>query len=656
MSDSTTNPAAPSVWEANQQAMVAALARVRQALERQIAKVQGREVPAAPSPAESEPGSPSALAALCAAFQLSPFERDLLLLCAGVELDSRLAGLCAAAQDDPRRTYPTFSLALAALPDAHWSALSPSGPLRYWLLLRTEPGDLLTTSPLRVDERILHHLAGVPHLDERLRALVEPRLPVTDLPPSQNAIASQLAKMCSAPPRGDPWPVVQLCGDDPDTNNAVAVSACAQAGFDMRVMAAGVFVQGAADIDLLARLWEREAILSTSVLLIDYAGMEAANPAALTSISRFLDRLQAPVIISSQARPTGVSRVVHTLDVPRPSAVEQRHLWKQSLRGSRSGLNGKLDQLVSQFNLTAGAIRAAAAEALGHTGRENLGDRLWRACRRQATPRLEHLAQRLEATAGWDDLVLPAPQRQTLQEIAMQVRQRLKVYEDWGFSARGKRGLGISALFAGQSGTGKTMAAEVLSQELRLDLYRIDLSQVVNKYIGETEKNLSRIFDEAENGGAILFFDEADALFGKRSEVHDSHDRYANIEISYLLQRMESYRGLAILATNMKSSLDSAFLRRIRFVVDFPFPDAAQRAEIWRKIFPADTPTEGLNTARLARLSVAGGNIRNIALNAAFLAAGQSEPVRMSHLLRAARSEYTKLEKQLTDAEVGGWV
>jgi SpoVK/Ycf46/Vps4 family AAA+-type ATPase len=199
------------------------------------------------------------------------------------------------------------------------------------------------------------------------------------------------------------------------------------------------------------------------------------------------------------------------------------------------------------------------------------------------------------------------------------------------------------------------MAAEVLARDLRLDLYRIDLSQVVSKYIGETEKNLRRVFDAAEEGGAVLLFDEADALFGKRSEVKDSHDRYANIEVSYLLQRMESYRGLAILTTNMKSALDPAFLRRIRFVVQFPFPEALQRAEIWRRVFPAQTPTQGLEPGALARLVVAGGSIRNIALNAAFLAADAGEPIQMTHLLRAARGECTKLEKPLTDAEVGAW-
>jgi SpoVK/Ycf46/Vps4 family AAA+-type ATPase len=321
-------------------------------------------------------------------------------------------------------------------------------------------------------------------------------------------------------------------------------------------------------------------------------------------------------------------------------------------------LNEQLDKVVTQFNLGLPNIQAVSAEVLGRLSAEN-EDRptslLWDICRAQARPRLEDMAQRIEPVATWDDLVLPELQIQTLRDIATHVRHRAQVYVTWGFATKSARGLGISALFAGASGTGKTMAAEVLANELRLDLYRIDLSQVVNKYIGETEKNLRRVFDAAEEGGAILLFDEADALFGKRSEVKDSHDRYANIEVSYLLQRMESYRGLAILTTNMKQALDPAFLRRIRFIVHFPFPDAAQRGEIWRRVFPASTPTNGLNLDWLARLNVAGGNIRNIALNAAFLAADAGESVSMTHLLRAARSEYAKLEKPLTEAEFRGW-
>jgi SpoVK/Ycf46/Vps4 family AAA+-type ATPase len=213
------------------------------------------------------------------------------------------------------------------------------------------------------------------------------------------------------------------------------------------------------------------------------------------------------------------------------------------------------------------------------------------------------------------------------------------------------RGFGISALFAGETGTGKTMAAEVIANDLRLNLYRIDLSAVVSKYIGETEKNLRRLFDAAEDGGAILFFDEADALFGKRSEVKDSHDRYANIEINYLLQRMEAYSGLAILATNVKSALDQAFMRRLRFVVNFPFPSVAERKGIWQKVFPPQAPVKDLDADRLARLNLTGGNIACVALNAAFNAAQAGVPVTMPLILEAARTELRKLGRVINELE-----
>ncbi|MBD0395678.1 MAG: ATP-binding protein, partial [Microcoleus sp. C1-bin4] len=302
------------------------------------------------------------------------------------------------------------------------------------------------------------------------------------------------------------------------------------------------------------------------------------------------------------------------------------------------------------------AIGRQAHESTLRTQHPELSTLLWDTCRSQSRPRLNDLAQPMESSSVWDDLVLPEAHRHTLRDIAAHVRQRAKVYENWGFGGKSGRGLGISALFAGASGTGKTMAADVIAHELQLDLYRIDLSSVVSKYIGETEKNLRQVFDAAESGATILLFDEAYAIFGKRSDVKDSHDRYANMEVSYLLQRMESYQGLAILTTNLKDSLDTAFLRRIRFVVKYSFPDAKDRAEIWRRIFPKNTPTEGLDCVKLGRLNVAGGNIRNIALNAAFMAADAGEPVQMKHLLVAARAEYVKLERTLTDAEIRGWL
>ncbi|MGH9760307.1 MAG: ATP-binding protein, partial [Blastocatellia bacterium] len=367
---------------------------------------------------------------------------------------------------------------------------------------------------------------------------------------------------------------------------------------------------------------------------------------------------------SGSERKRSWNRPMVTFEVNRPTSAEQRAAWVAEMGALAGSLNGQISELVSQFNLPLRGIRSSAAEAVSFADPSaepaetpsELGRRLWDACRVQSRARLEDLAQRIEPAAGWDDIVLPELQLRILRDIAVHVRRRALVYEGWGFGTKGERGLGISALFAGVSGTGKTMAAEVLAGHLRLDLFRIDLSQVVNKYIGETEKNLRRVFDAAEESGAILLFDEADALFGKRSEVKDSHDRYANIEVSYLLQRMETYRGLAVLTTNLKEALDTAFMRRIRFIIQFPFPDANNRREIWRRVFPVEAPTDRLDIDKLARLNVAGGNIRNIALNAAFLAADAGEPVRMGHLLRAASAEYAKIGKPLSDAETGGWV
>ncbi|MEM6353283.1 MAG: ATP-binding protein, partial [Cyanobacteria bacterium P01_D01_bin.14] len=308
--------------------------------------------------------------------------------------------------------------------------------------------------------------------------------------------------------------------------------------------------------------------------------------------------------------------------------------------------------LASQFNLNTTAIQRIAQTVQAQSpSPKALTDRLWQACLSKTRPQLDRLAQRLDAKATWDDIVLPAEELDLLHQITEQVQQRSIVYQDWGFQQRMNRGFGISALFAGDSGTGKTMAAEVIANALQLNLYRIDLSSVVSKYIGETEKNLRRLFDAAEDGGAILFFDEADALFGKRSEVRDSHDRYANIEINYLLQRIEAYRGLAILATNMKSALDSAFMRRLRFVISFPFPATPQRLEMWQKAFPAKTPVEPLDYVRLARLNLTGGNIHNIALNASFLAATAGTSITMPLVLSAARTEFRKLNRPVNEAD-----
>jgi ATPase family associated with various cellular activities (AAA) len=592
----------------------------------------------------------SALDRVIEAFSLSPFERDLLLLCAGIELDGSFASLCGNAQGDARSNFATLSLALAALPEAHWTALTPAAPLRRWRLIEVAPGgNTLLQSQLRIDERVLHYLAGVSYLDDRLKGLIEPFIPEHDLPESHLRLAHRIGDFLALRKQATDWPMALLCGSDRIGKRGVAAHACSMLGLRLHVMHAGDVPQSVAEREALARLWEREALLLGSALLLEQEDHET-TPAMISLI----EALHSFLFVSVRDSLRLPQRSAFRVEVPKPSSAEQQSIWRDALGESAIQVNGEIEKVVAQFNLGASDIYAASQQASAPEDGLSNGA-LWNACRVLARPRLDDLAQRIPPVASWIDLVLPESQRRTLRELAAQVRQRGKVYNTWGFAARDGRGLGISALFSGASGTGKTMAAEVLANDLKLDLYKIDLSQVVSKYIGETEKNLRRVFEAAEEGGAVLLFDEADALFGKRSEVKDSHDRYANIEVSYLLQRMEAYRGLAILTTNLKSALDNAFMRRLRFIVQFPFPDLAHRAEIWRHIFPPETPTSGIDFASLARLSIPGGSIRNIALHAAFLAADAGEHVTMKHIAEAARSEYAKLEKPLTETEIGGW-
>jgi hypothetical protein len=490
--------------EANQQYLMARLLVVREGLSRYVNR-NARAPKAKETSAESLQEiieaaaaalpSPAALDHLCAAFRLSPFERDVLLLCAGVELDSSFADLCATAQADPHRPYPTLSLALSALAGAHWSAITPGAPLRYWRLVELGTNDTLTRSHLRIDERILHYLAGVSGLDARLQGLIEPLHAEVSLPVSHQELSHRISRLWTDPQSAADWPIVNLCGDQPAANQAVAAFACELAQVRLHLLRAAEIPNAVAEREALARLWEREGALGSGALLVDCDELE--NNRALIS---FLDNVRGMLFVVSREPLRLWRRTIVRFDVNKPSAGEQKALWQESL-ARVVDLDGKLDLLVSQFSLGAQAIRSVStmtAATLNDNGESEALPALWDACRMQARSRLDDLAQRIEPFAVWDDIVLPESQRRTLRDIAAHVRQRSTVYETWGFAARGERGLGISAMFAGVSGTGKTMAAEVLANELQLDLYRIDLSQVVSKYIGETEKNLRRVFDAAE--------------------------------------------------------------------------------------------------------------------------------------------------------------
>ena len=586
---------------------------------------------------------PSTLDELAGGFGLTPFERSVLLLAAGPELVAAVAEELTAATGLPRLTFGT---ALAVLPEAHWSALTPPGPLRRWSLVRLLDASSPTRSPLLVDERVLHHLAGAGHLDEYLAALSRPLAAPGPLPATLARCADAVAAA---------WRLGRAAwvhGPQPANVEAVVAAAADRAGLHAVAIQARDLPGEPLERDGLVRRMERETVLGGLAWVVELSG---ARPDEAARLGRSLLGFDGPlaVLAGGGAGPSPEAGPSDAVDVPveRLTLAERRETLRMTLRqnGCRTS--------PAETDLAAGVFDLSL-ESAGIVGREvAAGERLWMACRRRTRAGLGDLAAVVVPRARWDDLVLPGPVLAQLRALAAAVRHRTTVLDDWGFAARTSRGLGSTALFAGPSGTGKTMAAEVIARDLDLDLVHVDLSQVVSKWVGETEKHLRRVFDAAEDGGSVLLFDEADALFGKRSPVRDSHDRYANLEVGYLLQRMESFHGLAILTTNARSALDPAFTRRLRSIITFPYPDPALREAMWRLAFPAATPVSGLDRGRLAAVDVPGGGIAAIALTAAYLGAGEGQ-VTGDHVRTAARWELAKsgraiMDQSRTDARPG---
>ena len=604
---------------------------------------------------------PASLRNLSQQLGLSSFEQKILLLCTATELDPDIGNLYAQAQGNASYLAPTFALALSLFADSSWDALSPQGPLRYWRLLEINHAlnRPLTLSPLQADERIVNYLIGLNQLDHRLIPFLLPLPPDDigiDLPPSQQAHVDQALAQLAQAQEQVRWPVIQLVGPDSISKNLVAHQIASRLGVQLYNLPPHLIPANTRELEDFARLWYRESLLMPLALYINAndLGPESETNGLDQRLRQFLYRSNGLFLLDTREVWYNMSQYNVALDIHKPTPLEQIQTWQALLPAEFDHLPARL---AAQFNLNLPTI-AQVIRTVSLPNDENdvdpsdLKDGLWQACLAYTRPRLDLLAQRITPKATWDDIVLPPAQIGFLSHIADQVEQRSKVYEEWGFRRRNTRGLGITVLFAGESGTGKTMAAEILANHLKLNLYRIDLSAVVSKYIGETEKNLRQLFDAAEDGGALLFFDEADSLFGKRSEVKDSHDRYANIEVNYLLQRLEAYQGLAILATNMKSGLDEAFTRRLRFSVTFQTPDVPHRNRIWQKAFPTETPVGELDYEYLARkFKLAGGSIYNIALNAAFMAATANTPVSMKIVLEAVRIELTKDDRLLNERD-----
>ncbi len=619
-------------------------------------------------------------------FGLSVFDLDVILIALAPEIDLRYERLYAYLQDDITRKRPTIDLALNVLcPSAEAKLLqranfAPNAPLIKQGLLQLIPDPHQVYPPilsyyLKVDEQIIHILLNQKGLDPRLAAYcqlitdptVEEKLPLGD------DIDNILPQFVTHPAQTTNPLVFYFSGLCHQDRKRGAIALAAKLGQKLLIADLGEVVGTKVDLNPLLKKLLREALFHHAILYLDGVEVLQTKESTLVwkGLLKQLRQAKGTVILSGvPSHEIKFSHGVIPIAFPQPNFSQRRIYWQTHLQANHIILNDQqLDILANRFRLTSENIENAVIQACHQCLWGNLSqcnhleshdpikptlNDLLIAAREQSDHSLSGLAHKSKSNYYWSDLILPSDQRSQIEEICNHAKYRYLVYETWGFNHKLSTGKGLNVLFSGPPGTGKTMAAQVIANELKLDLYKIDLSQVVSKYIGETEKNLNRIFMAAETANAILLFDEADTLFGKRSEVRDAHDRYANIEVGYLLQKMEEYEGISILTTNFRQNLDDAFVRRLAFIVHFPFPNETSRRQIWEGIWPSkELLSEGVGLDFLARqFKISGGNIKNIALAAAFLAAEKETQVTMEQILHATKREYQKMGKTLPSYEV----
>jgi SpoVK/Ycf46/Vps4 family AAA+-type ATPase len=620
-------------------------------------------------------------------FGLTRFDSGVMVMCLAPELDLSYEKLYAYLQNDITSKRPTVDLAFQLFcetmderVEARARLTGRSPLLNHQLVSFSDEDNAPRAFPsraLKIDERVVRYLLEIDAPDEALAPFSKTVKPCADLRevllPAE--AKEKLAGLFTSVVRGEGGARgLVFHGPAGVGKKYTAEALCGSVGLGLIVADMELLLsRGSAAASLLGRLF-REARLCDAAVYLDSAAVLTVEQEPALQLRRAL--LQAVETFPGVTFLGGVKpRQTATLqeaqyfinvEFPWPDFDSRRRLWLDLVSRSpslRDIPESEVETIADKFRFTAGTIQRAVAEA-GHSAQpqqqpqqqpQAVAAELYRACRSQSTTKLGELAQKIKPLYTWDDLEVSKDTFRHLKEICLHVRHRRRVFADWNFDKRISLGKGTSALFAGPSGTGKTMAAEIIANDLGLDLYKIDLSTVVSKYIGETEKNLSRIFQEAEQSNAILFFDEADALFGKRSEVKDAHDRYANIEINYLLQKMEEYEGIVIMASNFQKNIDEAFTRRLSFIIEIPFPDRSYRARIWRNIFPAETPRAAdIEFDFLAgKFEISGGNIKNIALNAAFLAAENSGVVSMKHIIRATKREFQKMGRMFVKSDFG---
>jgi ATP-dependent 26S proteasome regulatory subunit len=619
--------------------------------------------------------------ALCDQWGFTEFDTAVLLLTVAPELDLRYERIYAYLQDDVTRRRPTVDLALRLLCDSLDARLdqrprfAPDAPLIRSGLLRlvADPAQSdvpLLAHQLRLDERAVNLLLGRDDLDARLASFCD-LTPATALNSSQrngNEIERRLPAFAGILRNNDRPLRLLFSGPAVASKQDVAEKFAETSNAAFLTTDLDRCPLWRTEPQEIAALLRREASLSNAVLFISGLDPESTEEQAAKSFLNDLCEYSGPIIVASDsARLAAIAGSDRFLTIPfaLPDHEARYELWQEFANEAGLPLSpDTLNTLAGNFTLAPEQIESAITTArqslewrITDTGTltiSEISDELLAAARKQTGLELAALTEKLKPIYHWSDIVLPEDTIAQLKEICQRVTHSYAVFEQGGFGRKLSGGKGTAALFAGPSGTGKTMAAEIIANELGVDLFRIDLSSVVSKYIGETEKNLERIFAAATRSNSVLLFDEADALFGKRSSVNDAHDRYANVEISYLLQRMEQYEGITILTSNLRGNIDEGFWRRLAFTIHFPFPDEETRLEIWKRIWPKETELDlDVDFVKLAsRFNLSGANIRNIGLAAAFLSAAEDRPVTMADILHATRREYTKVGKAVSAVEM----
>ena len=613
---------------------------------------QARDDIEATADAAERAGADPRLRRLARNFRLDEIDVELLLIAMAPDVDARFERLFGYLQDDVsrRRASVGLGLELCGLPLSSAyarSRLAPGAPLvDECLVLIEETERPVLTRSLRVPDRVAAHLLGSDIPDPVVAALAYECEPAT----SEEATTLVRWMHDASPSR------LAYIRERPGASGAaLASSAFTQVGrptlaLDLERL------RPEDDLPMVAALTAREAGLTGAGVV---AGpIEVLIARGLPAVRAFSEMPATVILVGARTwDPAWARDVPFICEAPIPDAAHRAELWRRNLNGDTPpGLD--LAGTMAQFRLTAEQVHRAARAARmeAHAREVPLDeDELKAGARAQNAAGLERLARRIQPAVGFADLVLPPDTMAQLKELLTRARYREQVLDVWKMGGPSARRRGLTALFAGPSGTGKTMAAEVLAGELGLDLYTVDLATVVDKYVGETEKNLDRIFAEAERVNGVILFDEADALFGKRSEVSDAHDRYANVEVAYLLQRMELFDGIAILATNLRANLDEAFTRRLDSLVDFPEPEEEYRRQLWERSLGTAMPrADDLDLRFLAEsFQLAGGAIRNIVVAAAYAAAEHGRPLSMAHLIRATQREYLKMGRLCVESEFG---